>query len=116
MATGPSTISSGYVLILAPKPPPTSGVMIRTWPASMPLAATIGSLTPWACWVEIHWVSRPSVHAAAELRTSSGQGATRWLMNVPETVTSQSAKYSSPVRSGMPSAVESNTALLPAAS
>ena len=71
---------------------------------------------PWACWVETHWCSRPSIHAAAEPRTSSGHGATRWLMNVPETVTSQSAKNSSPVRSGMPRAVESNTTLLPAAS
>ncbi len=71
---------------------------------------------PWACCVETHWWSRPSIHAAADPRTSSGQGATRWLMNLPVAVTSQSAKNSSPVRSGAPSAVESKTALPPAAS
>ena len=71
---------------------------------------------PWACCVDTHWCRRPSIQVAAEPRTSSGHGATRWLTKRPLTVTSQSAKNSSPVRSGMPSAVESNTTLLPAPS
>ena len=82
---GPRTISSGYVEILAPKPPPTSGVMMRTTSASTPLAATIGSLIPWACCVETHWCRRPSIQATAEPRTSSGHGATRWLTKRPLT-------------------------------
>ena len=92
------------------------GVRTRTSSSSTPFAATIGCLTPWACCVEIHWCRRPSTHATAEPRTSSGHGATRWFTKRPVAVTSQSAKNSSPVRSGMPSAVVSNTTLLPAAS
>ena len=80
----------------------------------------IVSRAPCAPWVLSHWYSLivPSfvTQATAEPRTSSGQGATRWLTNRPVTTTSQSAKYSSPVLSGMPSAVVSNTTLLPAPS
>ena len=109
----PSTISSGYAEIFAPKPPPTSGVMTRTLLVGSLLL--IWSRTPCACWVEIHCHSRPSTHATAEPRTSSGHGATRWFTYLPFTTTSQSAKNSSPEMPGMPSAVVSNTTLLPAA-
>jgi hypothetical protein len=99
------------VVILAPNPPPTSGVITRTSSGPTPLLATNSSLIPWACWVEIHWCRRSLIHTAAEPRTSSGHGATRWLMNRPDAVTSQSAKNSSPVTSGKPRAVVSNTTL-----
>ena len=66
LLSSPSTISSGYVPILAPKPPPTSGVMTRTWSASSSLPATKTPLMPWACCVDTHWCRRPSTHAAAD--------------------------------------------------
>ena len=34
---------------------------------------------PWACWVLDHCTRRPSIHAAAAERTSSGTAATRWF-------------------------------------
>ena len=74
------------------------------------------SLAPCAPWVLSHWCRRPSTHATADPRTSSGHGATRWFTNRPVTMTSQPSKNASPVFSGMPSTVVSNTTLLPAPS
>ena len=88
--------------------------MMRTWSGSTPLAAVIDWRAPCACCVDSHWCSRPSTHAAADPRTSSGQGATRWLTSRWVTRTSQPSKNESSVMPGMPSAVESNTTLLPA--
>ncbi len=88
---------------MAPKPPPTSGVMRWIASASPPLAAVKASLAPCAPWLEIHCTRRPPSQVAADARTSSGQGATRWFRKRPVTVTSQSAKNSSAgVFSGSP--------------
>jgi len=53
------------------------------------------SRVPCAPWFGIHAVSRPSwPHCATAARTSSGAGATRWLMMVRETTTSQPSNRS----------------------
>ena len=60
------TTASGSMPNLAPNPPPTSGVMIRTTSAVTPSAPTSAPLVPWAPWLGIQAVSRPSSpHTAA---------------------------------------------------
>ena len=53
------------------------------------------SRTPCTLWALIQSVSRPSTHADALLRTSSGQPATRWLTTRCETTTSHPSNRSS---------------------
>ena len=87
--------SSGYEPILAPNPPPTSGAMTRTCSGARPRRAAMASLVPWAVCVLEYCSSRPSFHSAAAARTSSGQGATRWLTMRWRTTTSQPSKSDS---------------------
>ena len=82
---------------LRPEAPPTSGVTTRTASASTPFTLANSSRTPCTCCDDIHWWSRPSIHAAPAARGSSGHGAIRWLTNRPDTTTSQPAKKSSPL-------------------
>ena len=49
----------------------------------------------WAFWVLAHTVSFPSRQSAASVRTSSGTAASRWLMIVCVTTTSQSPNTAS---------------------
>ncbi len=97
--------------ILAPKPPPTSGVIRCTSAGSRPSQPAIWPLACWAPWLVHQMVTRPSSPQAAEAaRVSSGAAATRWLTSARVTTTSQSAKKSS--GAGSPNAA---TVLVPTA-
>ena len=99
--------SSGVVPCLAPKPPPTSGVMTWTSSASRPNTIARASRVPWAPCVHAHCVRRPSSHRAAATRPSSGTGAIRWLIIRWVTTTS-------PTRSSGPTgSPSSSTTLVP---
>ncbi len=75
--------------ILAPNPPPTSGAITRIAAWSRSSAPARMTRASWAFCVLAHTVSFPSRQSAAAVRTSSGTAASRWLMIVRVTTTSQ---------------------------
>jgi hypothetical protein len=81
--------SSAPKAAFAPKPPPTSGAMIRSSCGSSP---SVGQRPWWSrcgtC-VESQAVILPFDGSAAAERTSSGHAAMRWLTSVSDTTTSQ---------------------------
>ncbi len=110
-ATQPTAACSGSAPNLAPNAPPTSGVITRTRSRSTPSNRASVALLPWAPWLGIQAVSRPSSpQTAAAARPSIGAGATRWLRIVRVTTTSQSSNRCS--SSSAPYVV---TVLVPAA-
>ncbi len=90
-ASQPSTRSSGCPPILAPNPPPTSGATTRTLASSSPYVDANANRSPWAFCVEHHSTRRPSTHAAAADRPSSGAAARRWFTIRWRTTTSHPA-------------------------
>ncbi len=92
-ASQPTSSSSGVSPSLAPKPPPTSGAITRIASVPRPVTSASAARTPKGVCVVDQWVSRPSSpQAAAAARTSSGQGARRWLTMSRLTTTSQPSK------------------------
>ncbi len=86
---------SGSAPILAPKPPPTSGVIRWIRSGSILSQSPNCPLACWAPWLVHQTVTRPSSpQAAAAARLSSGTGATRWLTIDWVTTTSQPSKKS----------------------
>ncbi len=109
----PSTISSGYIPDLGPKPPPIGGVMTRTPPGGEYTCVRTPCSMCGICDVA-HCTRRPpSVQATAAERTSIGQAARRWLTRRCETTTSQPSNRSS-VAAGIPIIVESMHVFVPA--
>jgi hypothetical protein len=89
LAAQATTSASRSTPILAPKPPPTSGATTRTAPGSRPSFPAAAPRAIWAFCVLSQSVSRSSAHTAAADRTSSGTAASRWLVMVRSTTTSQ---------------------------
>ena len=92
----PSTVASGSAPIFAPNPPPTSGATTRIVSSPTPRPIAIWPRAIWAFCVDSQIVSLPSspqAHAAP--RTSSGAGASRWLITVCVTTASQPSKIES---------------------
>ena len=99
LASQATSANSGSAPILAPKPPPTSGVITRSCSASMPSQPATSLAGVLRVLVEHQRVSRPSSpHAAAAARVSSGAAASRWLTISRVTTTSQPSKRSVGVR------------------
>jgi len=102
-ATQHTTACSGSAPNLAPKAPPTSGVMIRMPAWSIPSMPARAARVPCAPWFGIHAVSRPSApQTAAAARVSIGAGATRWLAIVRETTTSHPSNRSAAMAARSP--------------
>src|SRR5947209_7977805 len=86
---------SGVAPVLAPKPPPTSGEITRTWSASSPRTRARSARKPCGAWLDAHTVSRvpgASPGTATTPRGSSATGATRGLSTRTCATTSASWK------------------------
>ena len=123
-ASHATSANSGSAPILAPKPPPTSGVITRSCSASMPSQPATSLRVSCAFCVEHQRVARPSSpHSAAAARVSSGDAASRWLTSSRVTTTSQPSKrfgsrsfsWSKPLEVLVPASGKSSTSSVAAA-